>query len=281
MPRGSANLRIAFFTDIHGRVEWGTPDAMQQAAAAISQVKADVVICGGDCITDGFQSSAEAVLPRWDAYMQMHRAITPEPHTVIGNHDLVGAIPEDGSRPAVNPRLEFLHHMKRDRTWITLDAGGCRFFLLDSFDIVGGALKYRGWISPEQINWLRSILRDTDPTMPLVVATHMPFMTGFFQATEGLGTPVPENRGVMNHREVLRLFARHNLVLVLQGHLHVNELLRWRDTTFITGGAVCGKWWRGSWQGTPEGFGVVTLRGSAVDWAYKTYGWEARRPRHL
>jgi hypothetical protein len=58
----------------------------------------------------------------------------------------------------------------------------------------------------------------------------------------------------------------------------VDEMLRWQGTTFITGGAVCGKWWRGSWHGTPEGFGVVTLRPDRVEWKYKTYGWVAKRP---
>jgi Icc protein len=55
-------------------------------------------------------------------------------------------------------------------------------------------------------------------------------------------------------------------------------MLRWRSTTFVTGGAVCGKWWRGRWYGTPEGFGIVTLRRDRVDWEYRTYGWVAKRP---
>jgi 3',5'-cyclic-AMP phosphodiesterase len=65
---------------------------------------------------------------------------------------------------------------------------------------------------------------------------------------------------------------------VLQGHLHVNELLRWKGTTFITGGAICGQWWRGPRLGTPEGFGVLTLHPDRVEWEYLTYGWDARRP---
>jgi len=83
---------------------------------------------------------------------------------------------------------------------------------------------------------------------------------------------------VVNNREVLELFAEHNLVLVLQGHLHAEEMLRWRGTTFITGGAVCGDKWRGPRLGTPEGFGVLTLRRDRVDWQYETINWKARRP---
>ena len=83
---------------------------------------------------------------------------------------------------------------------------------------------------------------------------------------------------VVNSREVLELFEDHNLLLVLQGHLHGEEMLRWRGTTFITGGALCGKWWRGSWHGTDAGYGLVTIRHDRVDWEYHGYGWEALRP---
>ena len=77
---------------------------------------------------------------------------------------------------------------------------------------------------------------------------------------------------------MLEAFKDHNLMLVLQGHLHARELLRWHDTTFITGGAICAKWWRGNWYGTEEGFNLITLRDGRVEWDYIDYGWEARRP---
>ena len=82
----------------------------------------------------------------------------------------------------------------------------------------------------------------------------------------------------MSGKEVLDLFAERNLVLVLQGHLHVNELLQWRKTKFLMGGAICGQWWRGAWEGTEEGFVFATLEGGRVEWEYVDYGWEAKRP---
>ncbi len=84
--------------------------------------------------------------------------------------------------------------------------------------------------------------------------------------------------GVVNNREVVQRFEGRNLMRVLQGHLPVNEWHRWRGATFVTGGAVCGKWWRGPWQGTEEGFGTLTLHPDRVDWSYIDYGWTARRP---
>ncbi len=272
------SLRLGFFTDVHARTEWQTPQAMALAAAALNARTPDLVIAGGDLITDGFQSAASSVAPRWDAYLKMHRAVEARLEPVLGNHDMVAARPEDGTEPSADPRAEFRRRLGVDRTWRSFEAAGTRFFLLDSIQVSDDDLKYHGRISNRQLAWLADELDRTDTDTPIVLATHIPLLTAMYQATEGATFAAPANRVTVNNREVLELFANHNLLLVLQGHLHVNEMLRWRGTTFVTGGAVCGKWWRGSWHGTPEGFGIVTLRPDRIDWQYHTYGWEARRP---
>jgi 3',5'-cyclic AMP phosphodiesterase CpdA len=197
---------------------------------------------------------------------------------VLGNHDLVAAAPEDGSPPAADPRAEFRARLGVERTWRSLDVAGYHLVLLDSVMVTGDELAYHGRIDDGQLDWLRRDLAAVDPATPIVLATHIPLLTGFYQATEGATAAAPANRVVENSRALLDLLADHNLLLVLQGHLHVDELLRWRGATFITGGAVCGKWWRGAWHGTREGFGVVTLRPDRVEWEYRTYGWQATRP---
>jgi len=47
----------------------------KKAAHDINAHNADLVIVGGDLITEGFESSAARSAPRWDAYMLMHRGI--------------------------------------------------------------------------------------------------------------------------------------------------------------------------------------------------------------
>ena len=271
-------LRIVFFSDVHARTEWETPRALDMAAAAINAHRPELVVAGGDLITDGFQSVAATVEPRWRAYLEMHRALRARVEPVLGNHDLVAAIPEDGSPPSADPRREFRRVFALDRTYRMVDAGGYRLLLLDSISVVGDDDKYHGRIEPDQLRWLAAELETIDRSTPIVLATHLPLLTGFYQATEGATAAAPANRVVVNNREVLELFQDHNLLLVLQGHLHVAEMLRWRGTTFITGGALCGKWWRGAWHGTGEGYGVLTLRPDRVDWEYHGYGWKAVRP---
>jgi len=272
------SVRLVFYTDIHARTEWDTPEAMARAARAINEQKADLLIAGGDLITEGFESSAARVAHRWDAYLQMHRAIQGDIFPVIGNHDLVAANPQDGTPAAENPRRTYLTHMGLERTYYSFNAVGYHFVILDSIQVTGDEYEYQGMIWPEQLEWLQGDLSKTPHGTPTVIITHIPLHTAYYSATYGSTFAVKKNRVVVNNREVLKIIQNHNVILVLQGHLHVKELIRWRNTTFILGGAVCGRWWRGAWHGTEEGFNIITLAGNHVDWEYIDYGWEARRP---
>jgi 3',5'-cyclic AMP phosphodiesterase CpdA len=274
-------LRFVFYTDVHARTEWDTPEALQIAATAINHQQPDIVISGGDHITDGFQGSYDSVAHRWDIYMDMYHSIECDIYPILGNHDLVAAIPEDGSPPSDDPRAVYREKMGIKRTYYSFDAAGYHFIVLDSVRITYDDLKYHGMIGSEQMDWLKEDLSRTEVQTPVVLCSHIPLLTSFYMATEGAITPAPKNRVVVNNKEVIRLFSGHNLILVLQSHLHVKELIRWRDTTYLSGGAVCGKWWRGDWHGTNEGFCVVTLRDNRIEWEYVEYGWEERRPNDL
>jgi 3',5'-cyclic AMP phosphodiesterase CpdA len=270
---GRGALRLVFYTDVHADSDDDTATALAMAAEAINAQEADLVLGGGDLIAGGFEAMPDAVAPRWDSYMQMARAIEAEHHAVIGNHDLVGARPPDGSAAVPDPRRDFKRRLGLSRTYGSFDALGYRFILLDSLRITDEAHMYDGRVSPEQGDWLRTLLSTTASDVPIVLVLHMPLLTAFFSATQGATFEAKPNRVVINNTEVLELFAGHNLILVLQGHLHVTEALRWRGTTFLTGGAISGGWWRGPHFGTGAGVNAITLRDDRIDWAYLGYGW--------
>jgi 3',5'-cyclic AMP phosphodiesterase CpdA len=271
-------LKLIFYSDVHSRTEWGAPTGVMMAAGAINAQKPDLVLGGGDLITDGFDSTSEEVAPRWDVYMAMHDAIEAEHHAAIGNHDLVGAEPKDGSPPAADPRLDYKQRLGLTRTFRSFEALGYHVMLLDSLRVSDDKFKYHGWVSREQREWIKAELSRIPPETPIVLVLHIPLLTAFYNATKGATFQAKPNRVVVNNTEVLGLFAERNLVLVLQGHLHVSEMLRWRGTTFITGGAICGKWWRGAYFGTKEGFNAITIHRDRVEWEYLDYGWQAYRP---
>lgn len=281
--RGSdkGSTRLVFYTDVHARTEWDTPDAMALAADAINDRKADLVIAGGDLITDGFQSSAAKVAPRWDSYMKMHQAIKADVYPAMGNHDLVGAIPTDGTPATDNPRAIYMDRMGLERTYYSFTAAGYHFIVLDSIQVTGDEYQYQGIIRSQQLEWLKQDLATVPKDTPIIIVTHIPLLTSFFSASMGATYAAKPNRVLVNNREVLKTFEDYNLILVLQGHLHVNEMIKWQNTTFITGGAVCGKWWRGVWYGTEEGFYDITLTGNRVESSYIDYGWEAKRPPNV
>ncbi|MCS6770396.1 MAG: metallophosphoesterase [Kiritimatiellae bacterium] len=271
-------VRIAFFTDVHARVEWETPVAMELAADLINRQAADLIIGGGDYITDGLTSSRAAVDHRWKAFRaHLLDKLRQPPILAIGNHDCVGLRPQDGGPPESDPRAAFREELAVRETNFVVEAGDCRIIIIDSVDLTGDDLHYRGYVAPERIAWIREVVERTPEDRPIVLVTHMPLLTTFFQATEGGEASARRNRIVVNAHEVIHAFENRPLPLVLQGHLHVDEIVRWRGTTFITGGAVCGRWWRGPWMGTEPGFGVVTLRRTRVDWEYIPLGWKPRR----
>jgi len=168
--------------------------------------------------------------------------------------------------------------MGLDQTYYSFDAVGYHFVILDSIQVTSDEFQYQGNIWPEELEWLKQDLANVPSGTPIVIVTHIPILTAFYSATMGATFAVAKNRVVVNNREVLKVIENHNVILVLQGHLHVKEMIRWRDTTFIVGGAISGKWWRGLWYGTQEGFNIITLSGNRLEWEYIDYGWTAQRP---
>ena len=83
-----------------------------------------------------------------------------------------------------------------------------------------------------------------------------------------------ESSVITNALDVMQILQGYNLRLVLQGHLHIVEEIRYQNTSFITGGAVSGAWWKGSRDSFPEGFIVVDIKGNDFTWQYETYGWQ-------
>jgi 3',5'-cyclic AMP phosphodiesterase CpdA len=274
------SIRLIFYTDVHARIEWDTPTALEKAARAINAHKADLVLAGGDLITDGFQSPATMAAPRWDIYMMLHRAIQADLYPAIGNHDLVAANPIDGTPAAKDPRAIYLSRTGLDQTYYSFDAVGYHFVILDSIQITSDRYQYQGIIWTEELEWLRQDLAKVSRGTPVVLITHIPLLTAFYAATKGATFAARKNRVVVNNRDVFKIIENHNVILVLQGHLHVKELIKWRDTSFIVGGAICGRWWRGPWYDTEEGFNIITLTGNHIDWEYIDYSWQARRPQN-
>ena len=161
------------------------------------------------------------------------------------------------------------------KTYYSFDHKGVRFFIIDSIEEVPEGGKYYGFVSDEQIEWLKQELNEIDSLTPIIISTHIPFITTFSQIKAGSQKENERGLVIENSKVVLDLFTGHNLKLVLQGHLHYFEELNVQNkTTFITGGAVSARWWRGPNEGMEEGFLIVKVIGDKIFTEYFNYGWE-------
>jgi hypothetical protein len=134
---------------------------------------------------------------------------------------------------------------------------------------------YIGMVSGKEVEWLKNDLKNVEQSTPIVISTHIPLLSVAHQYRQG-NTPVSSSTIIQNSKEVLDLFVDHNLKLVLQGHLHYRERIVIQGITFISVGAVCGKWWEGDYHGNQEGFGLIQIKNGNFTYQYIDYGWTPR-----
>lgn len=244
--------RIAFVTDLHFSGEKKHEEMWQRLLARLAEERVDFVLGGGDWITEGAKISRSEARDRLSTFAEIWSRI-PHPKALIpGNHDLARS--SDGS--ALTMEL-FQEVFPEWRTNNRIDLPNLTILTVQSVFPVDG--HYKGYIGRDQVEWLQAQLQGIPLHTPLAIATHIPFLTGLYQRTMGVAFQPPADQYVENSVEVLNQFSHHNLQLVFQGHLHVHEVIQWQHTSFVTGGAVCGRWWRGDHHGTPPGFRVVEV----------------------
>jgi len=273
----STEFRFVFMTDIHVQPERQAAQGFKMAIEAVNRLNPAFVITGGDLIMDALQTPADRVDSLYILYQDLSAAFKMPVYNTMGNHEVFGLYEASGISPE---NRAYGKQMFRDRlgngtTYYSFDYKGWHFIVLDGIGFTAER-RYYGHVDSLQLNWLKNDIAAVDPSIPVVLSTHIPLFSVYGQMKNGPMFAMGEGGVVTNALEVINILAGHNLKLVLQGHLHVLEEMRYGNTTFITGGAVCGAWWKGSRDGTPEGFLVVEVKHNDFSWEYKTYGWQVR-----
>ena len=158
--------------------------------------------------------------------------------------------------------------------YYSFDHKGWHFMILDAIGR-GEQGRYFGHIDETQLEWIKEDLKKVGKETPIVISSHIPFITARTQLAQGAQAANPEGLIVTNAREVLLEFFEYNLKLVLQGHLHFLEDIHINnDVHFITAGAVSGRWWSNKPGDSPEeGFLLVKVSGEDLEWEYVDFGW--------
>ena len=283
-PAGT--LRVVFFTDTHTQPELKADEGTALALKKIRSLKPDLCIQGGDHCFDLAAVPRDRSMMLLDMYQRTEHALDGIPiEHVIGNHDVLGRASASGvsaSDPLYGKKA--FEQRFAAKTYRSFNRSGYHFVVLDSIQITPER-EFDAMIDPAQITWLKADLDSLPAGTPVVVACHVPIVSAAPQYTPP-GDKAAKAQAYQaltnlhqfllgNAREVMDCFEGHHVVAVLQGHTHINETVFWRDTPYLTSGAVSGNWWRGSRWGTPEGFTLLELSNGAARWSYQTYGWKS------
>ncbi|MDT8401058.1 MAG: metallophosphoesterase [Bacteroidales bacterium] len=271
---GEDTFSFAFLTDTHLQPGKNAAEGFRQAIDTVNMLKPDFVITGGDQIMDALGQTESRTDSLYDMYVEMAELFDMPVYNTMGNHEVFGIYEQSGVDETHPLYGEKMYEERIGERYYAFNHKGWRFYILDSVDEREDGSGYYGHVDSLQIAWLKEDLANVDPSTPIAISVHIPFITIQTQLVNGSTAPNSEGLVITNARDVLLLFQEHNLRLVLQGHLHFLEDLYAGGVHFITGGAVSSSWWNGPRGDLQEGFLLVHLNGEDLDWEYVDYGWD-------
>jgi Icc protein len=266
------SFSVAFLTDIH--IEYGR-DAVagfEKALDTVNSLRPDFILTGGDLIMDALGQSYSRADSLYNLYQKEIRKAEVPVYNTMGNHEIYGIYKRSGADPD-NPEYgEKMYEKRLGPSYYSFMHKGWKFMILNSIEDTKKN-SYVGLIDSTQVEWIKEELNNTPSETPIVISTHIPFISVMTQRHSGSTVANDSSLIVYNSKAVLDLFRDHNLKLVLQGHLHILEDIYYEGVHYITGGAVSAAWWRGPYLGCEEGFLWLTFTGDNFTWKYIDYGW--------
>jgi len=271
-------FRFVHFTDLHIQPELGATRGVSLAVKKVLELspRPDFIVTGGDHVMDLLQATHSRADEQFADLKEAMKPLEMPLHGVIGNHDVFGW----GNRNAQQSDVLYGKRMIEERflglpAYRSFDFGGWHFTLLDGVQ-PEGTIGWRGAIDDGQLAWLDADLAKAG-NAPKIIVSHFPALTLFTQYTDGTTVAPTDTLLLANGKEIQRLCFKHKVHAVLQGHTRVVEDCNYLGTRYITGGAVCGDWWKGWRLGVhPEGFMVYDLDRNGLSASYVTYGWNAK-----
>jgi 3',5'-cyclic-AMP phosphodiesterase len=271
---GEKEFSFAFLTDIHLQPEKGAEAGFQWAINEVNKRNPDFVITGGDMVMDALNQTYGRCDSLYKLYQKLSGKLKMPVHNTVGNHEVYGWQRDEEN---IEQHPEFGKKMFEKRLgprYYSFDHEGWHFMVLDDIFLVEPGV-YTGKLDDEQLLWISEDLKQVDKNTPIAIIVHIPMITSATQLTRGSLAANPVGLVMSNSKDVLKLFSEYNLKLVLQGHLHyLEDIYVQNQIHFITGGAVCGRWWSNKPGDLPEeGFMMIHVKGEELSAEYVDYGW--------
>lgn len=169
----------------------------------------------------------------------------------LGNHDMDynkgdDSVSDNSFQEAYGP------------TYYSFNRGKAHYVVLDDVRYLGKEREYDGFITKNQLDWLKKDLAYVPMDHLLILCLH-----------------IPVHSGVKNNQDLYPLLDGRN-VHIMSGHTHYNVNDIKGNIYEHNHGTVCGAWWTGPicGDGTPCGYGVYSVKGTELSWYYKSTGKE-------
>lgn len=211
-------------------------------------------------------------LDNYRHYNQVVSQLGIPAYNVPGNHD------ENYRAPSDRYALETFKSIYGP-PYYSFNEGRVHFMVLDDVDYLGWDTKnnrsrgYRGYISDEQLEWIKNDLEVIPDDYLIVLTMHIPLFT-----LESNNPGV----NVVNRQKLFQILQNRPHLLAVSGHMHFIEHLDFPDSIgwqgasvfhSINAGAGCGAWWSGPkneqgiplsycMDGTPNGYFIFEFDGN-------------------
>ena len=268
---------FVFMTDIHVKPELRAAEGFARAIDTINALKPDFVISGGDNVFDALQASYGRADSLYFLYDSLSKQLEMPLYNTIGNHEVFGLYQAGGIDSSHEFYGKKMYEERIGDRYYSFDYKHWHFIILDGIGFTPDR-KYVGVIDSLQMEWLKADL-EAHKDKPVAVSTHIPLLSVGQQVFGKPTSAFSPSEIITNAKEVRELLEQYNVKLVLQGHLHMLEDILYNGIHYVTGGAVCARWWLGPRNGMEEGFLKIDVSGDTFRCQYIDFKWSLTAPQ--
>lgn len=143
-------------------------------------------------------------------------------------------------------------------TYYSFNRGQVHYVVMDNVRYLGKDREYDGFFQQHQLDWLQKDLSFVPKDKLIVLCVH-----------------IPVHKGTKNN-DVFYALLQDRDVHIMSGHTHYHKNVIQGKIFEHNHGTVCGAWWSGDIceDGTPNGYGVYSVKGTDLSWHYQSTGQE-------
>lgn len=229
--------------DVEKMMTHSVPDVQKMVAAAGSGTLLHG-ICVGDIVWDEHK--------HYPDYNNAVEKMGIPFFQCLGNHDMDYT---NGSDDSSDDTFQQTY----GPTYYSFNRGQVHYVVMDNVRYLGKDREYDGFFQQNQLDWLQKDLSFIPNDKLVVLCVH-----------------IPVHKGTKNNQALYALLKGRN-VHIMSGHTHYHRNVITDNVFEHNHGTVCGAWWTGPIceDGTPNGYGVYSVKGTELQWHYQSTGEDA------